>query len=112
MTESNLENLMQQALAAFQPEAAAGVNARVQFNITGNQGGNWVATIKDQKLSVEPGVAENPNLTIGADTQDIFNLISGKLNPMRAFMLGKVQIKGDMNLAMRLASLFKRPDFL
>lgn len=109
MTETNLQVLMQQALQAFVPENAAGIDAKVQFNITGNQGGTWVATIRDQKISVEPGTSENPNLTIGADTQDIFNLVSGKLNPMQAFMLGKVQVNGDMSLAMRLASVFRRP---
>ena len=109
MTENDLQALMQRAIAAFMPENAAGIDAKVQFNITGSQGGSWVATIRDQKLSVEPGTTENPNLTIGADTQDIFNLVSGKLNPMSAFMMGKVQVKGDMNLAMRLAGVFKRP---
>lgn len=110
MTENdNLQALMQQAISMFQPEKAAGINAKIQFNITGNQGGNWVASIQDQKLNVEQGTSPNPNLTLSADTQDIFKLVQGKLNPMQAFMLGKVQIKGDMGLAMRLVDLFKRP---
>ncbi len=108
MTENNLQTLMQQAIDAFQPEKAAGINAQVQFHITGNQGGDWVASIQNQKLSVEPGTTPNPNLTLGADTADIFNVVSGKLNPMTAFMQGKVQVKGDMGLAMKLVDLFKR----
>ncbi len=108
MTENNnLQALMQQAVSSFQPEKAAGINAKVQFHITGNQGGDWVATIQNQKLSVEQGTTPNPNLTLGADTQDIFNVVNGKLNPMQAFMQGKVQVKGDMGLAMRLVDLFK-----
>lgn len=107
MTDNNLQALMQQAIDAFQPEKAAGIDAKVQFHITGNQGGDWVAVIQNQKLSVEQGTTTNPNLTIGADTQDIFNVIGGKLNPMQAFMQGKVHIKGDMGLAMRLMDLFK-----
>lgn len=109
MTEYNLQALMQQAINAFQPEKAAGIDAKIQFNITGNQGGNWVATIQNQKLTVDQGTTPNPNLTLGADTQDIFNVIGGKLNPMQAFMQGKVQVSGDMSLAMRLVDLFKRP---
>ncbi len=109
MTENNLQGLMQQAINAFQPEKAAGINAKVQFHITGNQGGDWVATIQNQQLSVEQGTTPNPNLTLGADTQDIFNVVSGKLNPMQAFMQGKVQVKGDMGLAMRLLDLFRHP---
>lgn len=109
MTELNIQSLMQQAQQAFQPEKAAGVDAKVQFHITGNQGGDWVGTIQNQKLDVSQGSVPNPNLTISADTGDIQNLLSGKLNPMQAFMQGKVQIKGDMGLAMRLLDLFKRP---
>jgi alkylation response protein AidB-like acyl-CoA dehydrogenase len=33
-------------------------------------------------------------------------LISGKLNPMNAMMSGKLKIKGDMSVAMKLQSLF------
>jgi putative sterol carrier protein len=106
---NNLQALMQQAINAFQPEKAAGINAKIQFHITGNQGGDWMATIQDKKLNVENGTTPNPNLTISADTADIFNLVQGKLNPMQAFMQGKVQVKGDMGLAMRLMDLFKRP---
>jgi putative sterol carrier protein len=109
VTENNLQALMQQAVNAFQPEKAAGIDAKVQFHITGNQGGDWVASIHDKKLSIEPGTTPGPNLTLGADTADIFNVVSGKLNPMTAFMQGKVQVKGDMGLAMKLMDLFKRP---
>ncbi len=110
MSDYNLQALMQQAINAFQPEKAAGMNATIQFHITGDQGGDWVANIQNQNLLVEPGTTPNPNLSISADTKDIFNVIGGKMNPMQAFMQGKVQIKGDMGLAMRLLNVFKRPE--
>ncbi len=109
MTENDLQALMQRAIDAFQPEKAAGVNAKIQFHITGSQGGDWVAAIQNQKLTVDPGTVQNPNLTLSADTTDIFNLVNGKLNPMQAYMQGKVQVTGDIGLAMRLAGLFKMP---
>lgn len=109
MSELNLKDLMQQAIDGFQPQKAAGIDANVQFHITGEQGGDWVATIRDQKLTVETGVTENPNLSISADTKDIFDLVSGKLNPMQAYMKGKVQVKGDIGLGMRLMNMFKKP---
>ena len=105
-----IQALMDKVVRAFQPEKAAGIDAKIQFNLTGAQGGQWVATIRDQKLSVEQGTTTNPTLTFGADTQDILNMFTGRLNPMQAYMTGKVQMKGDMGLAMRLASVFKRPE--
>nr|WP_299434231.1 SCP2 sterol-binding domain-containing protein [uncultured Aquimarina sp.] len=37
---------------------------------------------------------------------DFMALIKGELNPMGAVMNGKVKIKGDMGVAMKLQSLF------
>ena len=37
---------------------------------------------------------------------DFKSLISGDLNPMAAVMGGKIKIKGDMTVAMKLKSLF------
>lgn len=38
--------------------------------------------------------------------ENFLALISGDLNPMGAVMTGKVKIKGDMGVAMKLNSLF------
>jgi putative sterol carrier protein len=110
VTETSIQVLMEKAVRAFQPEKAAGMDATIHFQLTGNQGGDWVAVIRDQKLIVEPGTTANPNLMFSASTQDIMDMFHGKLNPMQAYMQGKVQVKGDMGLAMRLASVFKRPE--
>ena len=40
--------------------------------------------------------------TISTSKQTLQDLQSGKLNPMMAVMTGKVKIKGDMGLAMKL----------
>ena len=51
--------------------------------------------------------AENKSAdcTITISPSDFQSLIQGKLDPMMAFMMGKVKIKGDMGIAMRLKSL-------
>lgn len=108
MTEYDFQTLMQKAINAFQPENAAGIDATIQFHVSGVESGDWNVSIRDQKLSVAPGVLPTPSLTLAADMQDILSLVSGKLDPMKAFMQGKVQVKGDIRLAMRLMSVFKR----
>ncbi|MEM9885778.1 MAG: SCP2 sterol-binding domain-containing protein [Bacteroidota bacterium] len=42
---------------------------------------------------------------IKTSMETLMKLQSGKLNPMMATMTGKVKIKGDMGLAMKLQSL-------
>jgi acyl-CoA dehydrogenase len=48
---------------------------------------------------------EEAGCTISTDTETFMALKSGELNPMMAVMSGKVKIKGDMGLAMKLQSL-------
>lgn len=53
-------------------------------------------------LSTEDGEADT---TIITSKETLVKLKSGELNPMMAVMGGKVKIKGDMGLAMKLQSL-------
>jgi len=43
--------------------------------------------------------------TISMSTENLMKLREGKLNPMMAVMTGKVKIKGDMGLAMKLKDI-------
>ncbi|MEZ4910842.1 MAG: SCP2 sterol-binding domain-containing protein [Saprospiraceae bacterium] len=45
--------------------------------------------------------------TISTDMDSFIKLKNGDLNPMMAVMTGKVKIKGDMGLAMKLQSLIQ-----
>ena len=91
----------------FRPEKAAGVNATIQYDISGDQGGTWHAVIKDGTCTVSSGPAANPNLTLGMSSQDWLDMIGGKLSGQMAFMSGKLKLKGDMGLAMKVGSLFQ-----
>jgi putative sterol carrier protein len=48
---------------------------------------------------------EEAACTISTDADTFMQLKNGELNPMMAVMSGKVKIKGDMGLAMKLQSL-------
>lgn len=43
--------------------------------------------------------------TILVSAEDMKAMLSGELNPMTAFMAGKIKVKGDMTVAMKLQSL-------
>ncbi len=107
--ELTIEKLMGLMPKAFLPEKAAGVEAVIQYNLSGDQGGDWIITIGDDKCTVEKGVAESPKLTLAADAGDYIDIITGKLNAMSAFAGGKLKLKGDLNLAMKLMDFFKLP---
>jgi putative sterol carrier protein len=107
MIEGSIPQLMDRIPQYFVPEKAAGVDAVVQFSLTGEGGGDWIVTIRDQKCSVIQGVDPNPRLVFSAEAQDCLDILSGKMDGMRAYMRGRLRLKGDMSLAIRLAGFFK-----
>jgi putative sterol carrier protein len=94
---------------ALNADAAKGMNATIQFNLSGDDGGQWYVVVKDGKAEVSKGTAPSPNMTLSMSAQDYVDMTMGKLNGQMAFMSGKLKISGDMGLAMKMQSLFKRP---
>jgi putative sterol carrier protein len=105
--EITVKELFERMPRAFLPENAAGVDAVIQFNLSGEGGGDWIVTIRDQKCTVEEGITPNPTMTLRADAQDYKNIILGKLDPMAAFMQQKVKLSGNLNMALALTKYFK-----
>ena len=95
--------------ANLNADAAKGMNSVIQFNLSGDGGGNYHVVIKDGTCSVGEGAHASPNMTMTMAAQDYVDMISGKLNGQMAFMSGKLKIAGDMGLAMKMQTLFKRP---
>ena len=59
--------------------------------------------------SVGQGQAPNgANVTMEQNTEDFVKMFKGELNPTQAFMGGKLKIKGDMMMAMKLEKLMKQ----
>lgn len=82
-----------------------GINGVMLFDLSGEGGGQWTLTLKDEGVKVESGKTATPNTTFSMAAQDFIAIANGTLNPVSAFMQGKVRVSGDMGLAMRLQSL-------
>ncbi|HEX6548865.1 MAG TPA: SCP2 sterol-binding domain-containing protein [Candidatus Dormibacteraeota bacterium] len=93
----------------FQPEKAGNTNATINFDLSGEKAGKYWVRIHDGQAESGKGEGENPNLTLSADANDFVKIILGQLDPTAAFMKGQLKIKGDMGLAIKFQSLFKRP---
>jgi putative sterol carrier protein len=77
---------------AFLPDKAQGVNRTLQFNFTGREEGLWALTVNNGTLDYHQGEATNPNATITVDSDDWLKLLRGELDPMSAFMGGKIKV--------------------
>jgi putative sterol carrier protein len=102
-----VKETFEQMPSKFRADKAAGVNATIQYDITGDQGGTWHAVIKDGTCTVMPGAAASPSLTLTMASQDWLDMVGGKLAGQMAFMSGKLKLKGDMGLAMKIGGMFQ-----
>jgi putative sterol carrier protein len=93
--------------SAFQPDKAKGMDATLQFELTGEGGGAWVAKIADGQCTVTEGEIDQPSVTISMEAADYLAIAQGKLDMAQAFMGGKIKVKGDMGLVMKVPTLFK-----
>ena len=91
----------------FRTDKAAGTNAVIQYDISGEGGGTWHAVIKDGTCMVAEGAGTNTALTLSMAAQDWLDMLSGKQSGQMLFMSGKLKVKGDMGLAMKLGSMFQ-----
>jgi len=107
MTEYSVKEMVFNHEKAFMPDAAEGVDAVIQYKLSGEEAGDYIITIQDGKCTVEEGLAENPTMTMSADAKDLSDVLLGKANGMQYFMQGKLKLAGDLNLAMKLTSFFK-----
>jgi putative sterol carrier protein len=92
---------------AFQADQAAGVDVVFQFKISGPDGGDWNATVKDGVCEVHEGVHESPTTTILMSDEDFVGLIEGTVNAMQAYTSGKLKIEGDLMKSQLIEKIFK-----
>jgi putative sterol carrier protein len=90
----------------FQADNAGDANMGILFDLSGAEGGQWFVNIADGKLDVSEGApAATPSATVSMTAEDFQAMSSGSLNPMMAFMTGKVKVDGDLNSVMKFQSL-------
>jgi putative sterol carrier protein len=92
---------------AFQADKAAGVDVVFQFKISGPDGGEWNATVKDGTCEVNEGVHKSPTTSILMSDEDFVGLIEGTVNAMQAYTSGKLKIEGDLMKSQLIEKLFK-----
>jgi putative sterol carrier protein len=93
--------------SAFQASKAAGVDVVFQYRISGPDGGEWYAVVKDGACEVKEGAHGKPTTTISMSSEDFLSLMGGRLNAMAAFTSGKLKIEGDLMKSQLIEKLFK-----
>ncbi|EIE76679.1 hypothetical protein G6F46_007035 [Rhizopus delemar] len=104
---------LNKAFESFSPEEKAKlikqVNGIFQFVIKNSEGKEEIFTVdvkKEGKVSRGKGPGKADAILTLKD-QDFVDLATGKLNGQKAYMSGKLKIKGQIMLAMKLDHVFK-----
>ena len=86
--------------------AAEDIEAVYQFNLTGVQGGQYVVTIKNGACQVREGTEDEADVTLSMAGEDCIKVLAGQLSGQSILMSGRLQVSGDIGLAMQLKALF------
>lgn len=103
-TKDDVAQVFPRMLESFQADKAKDVNATIQFDLSG--GSQYWVKIANSVPTWGEGTAENPAMVFKSTEEDFIALMTGKLNPMQAFMMGKIKVN-NMDMGMKMMSMFK-----
>ena len=106
MAFTNVKEVFAKMPESFDANAAQGLNAVFQFDITGDDGGKWNVAVKDGACAVNEGACDLPTVTLTMAADTWLAMVNKELNGMQAFMSGKLKASGDIMLAQRFATIF------
>ncbi len=94
-------------LTASRLEGLRRLSGSLRFEVTGDAGFALLAGFGEE--SADPADGE-PNTRIRIAPEVYADLRSGALDPQNAFMSGRIEVEGDMQLAMQLALAVMAPE--
>jgi putative sterol carrier protein len=78
-----------------------------QFNLTGDCSGTFYIEVKDGKLFVEPYDYHDRDAEFTADFNLFYDLAQGNVDPVAAYLKGKLKVGGSIDKALKLKEFIK-----
>ncbi len=100
------EDLLRSMPLGFNPDAAGGMEAIYQFEVTGSESFTAHLQISGGICTYHPGPAAKPDVIVKTPADIWLAVSKGELDGQQAFMNGKYKVDGDISLLMRLKSIF------
>ncbi|NWF72076.1 MAG: SCP2 sterol-binding domain-containing protein [Nitrospirae bacterium] len=106
MTPTTVKEFFQRLPGQLDSDAAEDLDAVYQFDLSGAQGGQYILTIREGACQVTEGMHVKPHVVLSMAGEDCIKVLNGQLSGTAAAMSGRLQISGDIGLAMQLRALF------
>ncbi len=91
----------------FQPQLSGGLNAIIQLNISGDESISAYISINNTECTYTEGNHATPDLTVLADCGIWGDILKGKLTAQKAFLVGKLKVRGNFVMLNKFDQLFK-----
>jgi len=102
-----IEEIIKKMPGTLRADEARGLEAVLQFRLTGEKDGIFHAMIRDGKCQAAEGEHGQPTTTITADGADLLSIVAGEMDGATLFMSGRLKVEGDMRIALRIRRLFQ-----
>lgn len=98
------EKIVEKIRTLFKDADVSNINEHLayQFNIEGEGEGIFYVEVKDGQLYIEPYEYFDRDAIFICKADVLFKIISGKLDPIKAFTIGKLKVEGNLDKALRL----------
>lgn len=104
---STLKQKTQSLYHYFQPQLATGINITMQISISGKENFNGFFVIKNGECTYTEGIFPSADVTIISDSAVWEEVLNGKCTLQKAFMLGRLKVKGNFVVISKFEQFFK-----
>jgi len=103
-TQEEINGIFPVMVNNFQADKAGDAAVTIQFDLTGDNGGTYWVKVNGGSASHGSGATE-ADMTVKAAADDFLSIVNGTMNPMNAFMMGKIKVT-DTNIALKMMNWF------
>lgn len=104
---SSLKQKTQSLYHYFQPQLANGINIIMQVSISGKENFNGFFVINNGECNYTEGIHPSADVTIISDSSVWEEILDGKCTLQKAFMLGRLKVKGNFVIISKFEQFFK-----
>ncbi len=84
--------------------------ATCRFDLAGDGGGSWLLSVESREVRAVHSDGLEPTSVVLAEAADFLRMFRGKADPVQMFYAGRLVVRGDVSLVMRIADLWGDPE--